>query len=328
MKDCQEKKEMLERLQAVEQQMEKEQQALEAEWEEKKKRYLQERSAQGFSSDQEVETALADGDKREQMQSQVQQYTVDRRTKEEMLGETERQIGTSPRPNMDQITRQEEELSQRREACLSQLALKKDAFERINQAAVQLEKKMQDTAQEKQENVQMLAFARLVRGDTGIGLQRYVLGVMLSMITGEANRLLKNVHDGRYQLQRTMERSGKARKAGLELEVYDSLSGEKRSVNSLSGGEKFLVSLSLALGLSMVVQRQAGGIRMEAMFIDEGFGTLDSGSVQDALGVLAAFQRAGGLIGIISHVQQLRETIPVGIEVVKKRSGSEIKLRG
>jgi len=111
---------------------------------------------------------------------------------------------------------------------------------------------------------------------------------------------------------------------GLDLEVLDSNSGKRRGVASLSGGEKFLVSLSLALGLSAVVQAQSGGISMEAMFIDEGFGSLDPQSINDALEVLATVKGSRRLVGIISHVEALKESIGTSIEVVKNRQGSRL----
>ena len=118
--------------------------------------------------------------------------------------------------------------------------------------------------------------------------------------------------------------SGRARKAGLELEVFDAYSGEKRSVAGLSGGEKFLVSLALSLGLSAVVQAQSGGIRIDTMFIDEGFGSLDTLSIRDALNVLGSVKGSKRLVGIISHVQMLKETIEASISVEKSRSGSTL----
>ncbi len=171
-----------------------------------------------------------------------------------------------------------------------------------------------------------LAFADALRGRTGVSLQRYVLGVMLTAITAEANRMLQHVHGGRYRLYRTDESAGSSRKRGLELEVLDGQSNERRSVTTLSGGEKFLVSLSLAIGLSTVVQAQGSGIRLEAMFIDEGFGSLDNSSISDAFEILQGIQRSHGLIGIISHVERLEETIQNKIEVIKDRRGSHCVL--
>lgn len=167
-------------------------------------------------------------------------------------------------------------------------------------------------------------FARTLKGTGGVGLRRYVLGVMLSSVTHQANRLLSGVHEGRYRLYQTYERVGSGRNAGLDLEVLDGRTGLRRGVNSLSGGEKFLVALSLSLGLAAVVESQSGAISMQAMFIDEGFGSLDPASIQDALGVLTSVQGRGRLVGIISHVQLLRESLETGVEVVKDRSGSHL----
>lgn len=169
-------------------------------------------------------------------------------------------------------------------------------------------------------------FVTSMRGDKGIGIERYVLSVMLSNITAVANQLLAHVHDGRYQLYRSNQTSGKVRKSGLELCVFDMQSQSQRSVVSLSGGEKFLVSLALSLALSTVVQSRNGGISMETMFIDEGFGSLDEQSIADALQLLSSMVQCKSMIGIISHVELLKENIPYGIEVVKKKEGSFCKM--
>ena len=169
-------------------------------------------------------------------------------------------------------------------------------------------------------------FAKRLWGRTGVGIQRYVLGVMLTSITTAANRLLKNVYGGRYQLYRTDEVAGSGQKGGLELEVFDSAQNQRRSVTTLSGGEKFLMALGLAIGLSTVVQAQGGGVRPEAMFIDEGFGSLDRESVQDALEILQSVTGSTGIMGIISHVEQLAETIPAKIEITKGRNGSQSRM--
>lgn len=170
-----------------------------------------------------------------------------------------------------------------------------------------------------------LAFARKLRGDTGIGIQRYVLAVMFNQVIGEANRMLVNVHGGRYQLLRSDEK-GSGNKRGLELKVHDNRCPEKegRTVGMLSGGEKFLVSLALSIGMSTVAQKS--GVQIEALFIDEGFGTLDDDSIHDAMNVLDSVRRSSGTIGIISHVQLLEANIPTHLEVVKKDTGSLIKL--
>lgn len=169
------------------------------------------------------------------------------------------------------------------------------------------------------------ALAKNLRGDTGIGLQRYVLGVMFSSVIAAANRMLEKVHGGRYRLFRTDEKGQGSNKKGLELKVFDSYSregDEGRSVKTLSGGEKFLVSLALSIGMSTIAQRS--GTHLDAMFVDEGFGSLDQNSIEDALEVLTSIQKANGMVGIISHVQVLQDNIPAKLEIKKRRDGSKI----
>ena len=175
--------------------------------------------------------------------------------------------------------------------------------------------------------VEMAHFVKAMRGDQGMGIERYVLGIMLTSITQQANQLLKLVHNGRYQIYRSDEASGRTRKYGLELSIYDTYTCSSRNVVSLSGGEKFLVSLALSLALSSVVQARNGGIQLDTMFIDEGFGSLDEHSIADALAVLQIMNHHKGYIGIISHVELLKENIPVGIIVEKSREGSQIRIR-
>lgn len=170
-------------------------------------------------------------------------------------------------------------------------------------------------------------FVKAMRGDNGVGIERYVLGVLLQTILQYANQLLNQVHDGRYRLYRSDSAIGRIRKSGLELGIYDFYSMDKRSVVSLSGGEKFLVSLALSLATSFVVQSRNGGMQLDTMFIDEGFGTLDEHSIADALHILQTMTNRKGMVGIISHVEILKENIPDGIEVKKTRNGSSIQIR-
>jgi exonuclease SbcC len=130
----------------------------------------------------------------------------------------------------------------------------------------------------------------------------------------------------RYTLLRKGESDDKRSKTGLEIEVLDSYTGKARSANSLSGGESFMASLSLALGLSDVVQQSAGGIHLDAMFIDEGFGSLDADTLELAVRTLSEMAGVGRSVGIISHVAELRERIDKQIRVEKTMSGSKIAM--
>ena len=151
---------------------------------------------------------------------------------------------------------------------------------------------------------------------------------MFSSVVRAANHMLEKVHGGRYSLRtNTGEKEKGKRKEGLDILVHDIYSEENegRPAGCLSGGEKFLLALSLAIGLSTVVQAQGGGTKLEAMFIDEGFGSLDSECINDAMSILQGIQKSHGLVGIISHVEKLSEIIPTRLEVMTSADGNHIK---
>lgn len=158
--------------------------------------------------------------------------------------------------------------------------------------------------------------------DYRLTFQRFVLGALLDDVALAANERLKTMSRGRYLLQRTMDRARKNMAGGLDLEVFDNYTGYARGVGTLSGGETFLASLSLALGLVDVVQSYSGGIHLDTLFVDEGFGTLDPESLDFAIKALIDLQQGGRLVGIISHVPELKERIDARLEVTPTSKGS------
>ncbi len=156
----------------------------------------------------------------------------------------------------------------------------------------------------------------------GLTLQRFVLGALFDDVAQAATQRLRIMSRGRYMLQRTMERARANSAGGLELEVFDEYTGQARPVSTLSGGESFLASLALALGLSDVVQSRMGGLHLETVFVDEGFGTLDPEALEEAVKALLELQGAGRLVGIISHVPELKERIDARLEVLPAEKGS------
>ena len=155
-----------------------------------------------------------------------------------------------------------------------------------------------------------------------ITFERFVLAAFLDDILAEANVRLNKMTSGRYRLLRKTDRSKGNVQSGLELLVFDSYTGQERHVKTLSGGESFKAALSLALGLADVVQNYAGGVSLETMFIDEGFGTLDPESLDQAIEALIDIQSSGRLVGIISHVPELKERIDARLEVIATQTGS------
>jgi exonuclease SbcC len=163
------------------------------------------------------------------------------------------------------------------------------------------------------------------RNARGLSFQSYVLGAFLDDVLVAASERLRTMSKSRYLLERTEERSGRKLAAGLGLLVYDAWTGVARPVTTLSGGEKFMAALSLALGLAEVVQAHAGGIRLETVFVDEGFGSLDDESLDLAISSLMSLNEGGRLVGIVSHVSELRERIDARLEVSAGTSGSSAR---
>lgn len=153
-------------------------------------------------------------------------------------------------------------------------------------------------------------------------LQAYVLGAFLDEVLMAATVRLRGMTRGRYGLQRRTGTSDGRAKSGLDLDIYDDYSGTTRSAPSLSGGEQFMASLALALGLADVVRNFAGGIQLDTVFIDEGFGTLDTETLDQAMQTLLELQETGRLVGLISHVSELKERIPTRLEVIPSPAGS------
>ncbi|HBQ75448.1 MAG TPA: SMC family ATPase, partial [Exiguobacterium sp.] len=171
----------------------------------------------------------------------------------------------------------------------------------------------------------------LARVGVGENAQRmtfetYVQTAYFDEILFAANRHLHEMTSGRFQLERKTEAGKGLKKYGLDLNVFDAYTSQTRHVKTLSGGESFKASLALALGLSEVVQEASGGVSLETMFIDEGFGTLDPESLEQAIETLLSIQASGRMVGIISHVQELKSRVDAKIEVKQGKTGSTIAL--
>ena len=154
--------------------------------------------------------------------------------------------------------------------------------------------------------------------------EQYVLSVYFEDILRAANRRLLKMSGERYELHRLDRTRDRRSKESMEMEVLDQYTGKRRSVKSLSGGEAFNAALALALGTSDVIQSYAGGIQVEALFVDEGFGSLDAESLEQAVAILTSLSGGSSMVGIISHVEELKEQIGSHILVEKTNQGSRI----
>lgn len=165
------------------------------------------------------------------------------------------------------------------------------------------------------------------KNSKGLSFERYIQSSIFEEVLASANKKLKPMTLNRYELYRTDDLSRANAQVGLDIGIRDYYSNETRPVNTLSGGESFMAALALALGLSEVIQRLAGATPLDTLFIDEGFGSLDEEALEMAIKTLLSIQDTGRLIGIISHVRELREQIPVGLEVSTGPTGSKAVFR-
>ena len=156
--------------------------------------------------------------------------------------------------------------------------------------------------------------------------EQYVQATYFEQILVEANKRLKIMTSSRFKLLRREEARDLRALTGLEIDVLDNYTGKIRTVKSLSGGESFKASLSLALGLSDVVQSNVGGIEIDTLFVDEGFGALDAESIEQAIKTLVGLTTGNRIVGIISHVNELKERIDRQIVIKKTSKGSSIEL--
>jgi len=203
-------------------------------------------------------------------------------------------------------------------------AIAKDLEGEVTRA--QAAQRVVDAAVERQTRILKLAnLARGVQrgGDVPrISFQSYVLARVLDQVLDAATQRLLKVSQGRYEVRRRLEARSRVGQAGLDIEILDRYTGQARDARTLSGGESFQASLSLAFGLSDVVQQHVGGVHLDCIFVDEGFGSLDPEALEHALQMLKELQVNGRLVGIISHVGDLRQHIDARLTLTKTANGS------
>ena len=229
----------------------------------------------------------------------------------------------------ENFAQQKKSLSENRDEIHARLEINSDMYEKIRRQQTELlktetrwkwMKSLSDTAN------------GTITGKARIMLETYIQMQYFDRILARANIRLMTMSSGQYELVRRKENKSRVGKTGLELDVVDHYNGTVRSVKTLSGGETFQASLSLALGLSDEIQSSSGGIQLDTMFVDEGFGSLDEDALDQAIGALKDLSQGSRLVGIVSHVAELKERIDKKIIVTKKRTedgvGSTICIEG
>jgi exonuclease SbcC len=191
--------------------------------------------------------------------------------------------------------------------------------------------RLADSGSGPREHAQMLtalADTAAGRGDNTyrMSLNSYVLAARLEQVALAASERLVAMSDGRYLLQHSDAKAARGAKSGLGLEVVDQWTGHRRDTSTLSGGESFMASLSLALGLADVVQQESGGIQIDTLFVDEGFGSLDEQSLEQVMDALEGLRDGGRVVGLVSHVGEMKQRIGTQLQVLKGRNGSTLRI--
>ncbi|MEA1988115.1 MAG: SMC family ATPase [Pseudomonadota bacterium] len=281
-----------------------------------------------FNNEVEFKTALSTKDDTEHRQQKVQAFE----DKLNKLNGAIEQFNSTLRgksvPNL-------EDLIEKLKKASAELELADAAFNELDKAVSTLNSAKEKLKVVQKENQKLIeehkvigTLSEVLSGKEGdkVNLQRFVLSLLLNDVLDVASQHLRTMSRGRYLLVRKEERSKGNKASGLDLQISDTWNDSSRGVATLSGGESFMAALSLALGLSDVVQSYSGGIKLDTLFIDEGFGSLDPESLELAIETLQQLQANGRSIGIISHVAELKEQMAKRIDVHSSNSGSTIKM--
>lgn len=285
-------------------------------------------AASGFDNKQALIQALLSSEALKLLVDEIAKYQQDCVGNQATLAQLNEKLNEQAKPELVEIEawltsrqsqqQEAEQVWQELQTRVTQLSqTQKQLHEADNQA-----KKLED------EYAIIGTLADVANGNTGnkVSLQRFVLSVLLDDVLLEASHRLQMMSKGRYRLLRKEDRAKGNKASGLELEVEDAYTSKVRPVATLSGGESFMAALSMALGLSDVVQAYAGGIKLDTLFIDEGFGSLDQDSLDLAIRTLMDLQSSGRMIGVISHVSEMKEQIGTRIDIIKTAIGSETRL--
>lgn len=281
--------------------------------------------------DEKYESALLTDEKVVSMKDEIADY------KEKRAVHTSRLHETTAFLEKEKEVLSIDEHAQRLEAIKEIMPQKEELRDRLVRVSSQNKEAEASIAQFKEESEKIekdyQVYGELSRMASGsketdyVSFERYVLGIYFEEILQAANARLTHMTNNRFALHRKIEKAKGAGPQGLDMNVFDHYTGKLRGVQTLSGGETFKASLALALGLSDVIQSQSGGVRVDTLFIDEGFGTLDSDSLDMAIQTLLELHKNGRMVGIISHVDELKTRIPSHIVVEKTSAGSRAYVR-
>ncbi|MDO5291899.1 MAG: SMC family ATPase [bacterium] len=284
----------------------------------------------GFTDEEAYKNALISEAELTAMEQQIQAYKEQVAKNEQTIMDLTSRLKGKERKEVTVLQTEKEELLTKSKGLEDLL---RAVYSRINHNADTLKHVAKAYADHKTKTDEYATIDLLAKtangnlqGKAKLAFEQYVQAFYFEQVLREANKRLFKMSNSQYELMRKDDPTNLRKATGLELEIMDYYTGKPRSVKSLSGGESFKAALSLALGLSDVIQSHAGGIEVDAMFVDEGFGSLDSNSLEQAIETLNALTTGDRLVGIISHVNELKERIDKKILIEKTMEGSHLKL--
>ncbi|HET7684050.1 MAG TPA: SMC family ATPase [Marmoricola sp.] len=287
--------------------------------------------AAGFADAPSAVAATLEEDQVEQLTEAVHRFDQAEQSIAATLADPEiRQALQVPAPELQQVARETQATAQARDRAVSVADAASRRHERLRQLVEELHRRVAEWTPLRAEFATVSALAAVVEGKgvdnpLRIRLSGYVLAERLRQVVDAANERLLRMTGGRYTLEHTDAKSAGDQRGGLGLVVRDSWSGRSRDPATLSGGETFVVSLALALGLADTVSHEAGGTDVDTLFIDEGFGSLDAATLDDVMDTLDTLREGGRVVGLVSHVAELRTRIPTQLEVRTSRHGSTVR---
>ncbi|GHC79704.1 SMC family ATPase [Streptomyces violaceochromogenes] len=287
----------------------------------------------GFETPQAAAAALLDNAAHRELQHRLDAWQHEEAAVRAVLAEADTAAAArEPRADPDAAQRTADEAERRLRAAASAHDAARRRCAELDRLSARAAASVRRLAPLREEYDRVARMAGLAAGTSAdnerrMRLESYVLAARLEQVAAAATVRLRRMSSGRYTLVHSDDRTGRGR-SGLGLHVVDAWTGRERDTATLSGGETFFASLALALGLADVVTDEAGGVRLDTLFIDEGFGSLDDQTLDEVLDVLDSLRERDRSVGIVSHVPDLRRRIHAQLEVVKGRSGSALRQRG
>ena len=283
-----------------------------------------------YSDFKEAHEAIEDLKDLKDYKEKVDTYNLAKKSLANNIKKLEKELSKEVKPNLEEIKERVQLQEKKVSDFGKQLAVQKNIYNTNKELYSELYNEFKVWESNIKEVREIITLSNVLSGKTESkkSLETYVQGYYLDLILEAGSKRLLQMSNDRYRFERRIEKAKGGGLQGLDIEIYDVYLNSNRIVNSLSGGELFLASLSLALGLAEVIQNESGGISLETIFIDEGFGSLDSETLDTAITTLIDLQSYGRNIGIISHVSELKDRIRSKVEVYSENNYAKVRITG